>query len=83
MCHEDFEEFYSEEAERDDGGLWYFRNVVSSDGSNYHPQCLQDKTLNERLDQADDQQDSKVDETNEDKMDTSTDGPEPTDIKTG
>jgi hypothetical protein len=43
VCREEFEEFYSEDInpERDDGGLWYFRNAIMSDGSNYHPQCLQ------------------------------------------
>ncbi len=51
ICHEDFEEFYTEDnnPEKDDGGLWYYRNAVVSDSRNYHPQCLQDKTLNEGL----------------------------------
>ena len=54
ICHEDFEEFYSEDVnpEKDDGGLWYFRNAVVNDGVNYHPQCLQDKKSNESLDQS-------------------------------
>jgi hypothetical protein len=41
VCNEDFEEFYAEDQDRDDGGRWYFRNAVASDGFNYHPQCLQ------------------------------------------
>ena len=51
ICDEDFEEFYTEDnnPEKDDGGLWYYRNAVVSDSRNYHPQCLQDKTVNEGL----------------------------------
>ena len=54
ICFEDFEEFYFEDAnpEKDDEGLWYFRNAVVNDGVNYHRQCLQDKKLNESLDQS-------------------------------
>lgn len=67
VCREDFEEFYSEDAnpERDDGGLWYFRNAVASDGFNYHRQCLQDKTLNESLEQSVNEEVSKISESTE------------------